>query len=210
MEAKKHWEQVYSTKSIDSISWHQAHAARSLHLIHETGLSVSASIIDVGGGASTLVDDLLGEGFSSLTVLDLSAAALSSARSRLGERAECVVWIEANITDVVLSAEAYDLWYDRACFHFLTTRKERKAYISTLQQAVKAGGYVIIASFAHDGPSQCSGLPVMCYSPEELHAEIGQTFTLLKQESEDHQTPSGTVQKFIYCFFQRVAVNRAD
>ncbi len=205
MDVKQHWEQVYSTKSIDSVSWYQAHATRSLRLIHETGLPVSASIVDVGGGVSKLVDDLLGEGFSSLTVLDLSATAISAARSRLGKQGECVEWIEANITDVVLPAEAYDLWYDRACFHFLTTLQERKAYISTLQRAVKADGYVIIASFAADGPSQCSGLPVVRYSPEELHAEIGQTFTLLRQEREDHQTSSGAIQKFIYCTFKRVA-----
>jgi SAM-dependent methyltransferase len=210
MDAKKHWEQVYTTKSTDSVSWYEAHATRSLHHIHETGLPVSASIIDVGGGASTLVDDLLGEGFSSLTVLDLSAAALSAARSRLGERAECVTWIEANITDVVLPAEAYDLWYDRACFHFLTARQERRAYISALHRAVKADGYVIIATFADDGPPQCSGLPVMRYSPAELHAEIGQTFTLLRQEREDHLTSSGAVQKFIYCSFRRVAADLAD
>ena len=121
MPSQNHWEKVYSTKSTDSVSWFQPHAERSLRLIHETGLPVTASIIDVGGGASTLVDDLLGKGYSSVTVLDLSVAALSAARRRLGEREAEINWIEADITEVALPAKSYDLWHDRAVFHFLTT-----------------------------------------------------------------------------------------
>lgn len=204
MQQKQHWDTVYSTKSTDSVSWYQERAGRSLRLVHETALPVSASIIDVGGGASTLVDDLLGEGYSSVTVLDLSAAALSAARMRLGERAESVTWIEANITDVTLPAGVYDVWHDRAVFHFLTTTEERRAYIATLLRSLKPDGHVIIATFADDGPIQCSGLPVMRYSPSALHAEFGSAFTLLKQEREEHHTPSGAVQKFIYCYFRRV------
>jgi 2-polyprenyl-3-methyl-5-hydroxy-6-metoxy-1,4-benzoquinol methylase len=204
MQQKNHWETVYSSKSTDSVSWYQERAGRSLRLVHETVLPVSASIIDVGGGASTLVDDLLCEGYSSVTVLDLSAAALSAARTRLGERAESVTWIEANITDVTLPAGAYDVWHDRAVFHFLTTTEERRAYIATLMRALKPDGHVIMATFADDGPIQCSGLPVMRYSPSALHAEFGSAFTLLKQEREEHHTPSGAVQKFIYCYFRRV------
>jgi len=203
MQQKQHWDTVYSSKSTDSVSWYQERAGRSLRLVHETALPVSASIIDVGGGASTLVDDLLGEGYSSVTVLDLSAAALSAAKMRLGERAESVTWIEANITDVTLPAGAYDVWHDRAVFHFLTTTEERRAYIATLTRALKPDGHVIMATFADDGPIQCSGLPVMRYSPSALHAEFGSAFTLLKQEREEHHTPSGAVQKFIYCYFRR-------
>ena len=203
MQQKQHWDTVYSTKSTDSVSWYQERAGRSLRLIHETALPVSASIIDVGGGASTLVDDLLGDGYSSVTVLDLSAAALSAAGKRLGARAKSVTWIEANITDVTLPAESYDVWHDRAVFHFLTTPEERRAYIATLMRALKPDGHLIIATFADDGPIQCSGLPVMRYSPFELHAEFGASFTLLKQEREEHQTPSGAVQKFIYCYLRR-------
>ncbi len=204
MQQKNHWETVYSSKSTDSVSWYQERAGRSLRLVHETVLPVSASIIDVGGGASTLVDDLLGEGYSSVTVLDLSAAALSAARTRLGERAESVTWIEANITDVTLPAGAYDVWHDRAVFHFLTTTEERRVYIATLMRALKPDGHVIMATFADDGPIQCSGLSVMRYSPSALHAEFGSAFTLLKQEREEHHTPSGAVRKFIYCYFRRV------
>lgn len=204
MPSQNHWEKVYSTKSADSVSWFQPHADRSLRLIHETGLPLTASIIDLGGGASTLVDDLLGKGYSSVTVLDLSAAALSAARTRLGEREERVNWIEADITEVALPAKAYDLWHDRAVFHFLTTREERLAYLATLKRALKPDGVVIIATFADDGPLQCSGLPVVRYSPAELYAEFGTAFTLLKEEREEHQTPSGAIQKFVYCTFQRV------
>jgi len=203
MQQKQHWDTVYSTKSTDSVSWYQEYAGRSLGFVHESALPVSASIIDVGGGASTLVDDLLEEGYSSVTVLDLSAAALSAARMRLGARAESVTWIESNITDVTLPAGAYDVWHDRAVFHFLTTTEERRAYIAILMRALKPDGYVIIATFADDGPIQCSGLPVMRYSPSGLQAEFGSAFTLLKEEREEHQTPSGAVQKFIYCCFRR-------
>ena len=210
MEPKNHWDKIYSTKSTDFVSWYQEHADRSLRLIHETGLPISASLIDVGGGASTLVDDLIGDGYSSVTVLDLSKAAISAARARIGDLAERITWIEENITDVVLPSEAYDLWHDRALFHFLTTRHERSAYISTLMHALKPDGYVIIATFADDGPLQCSGLPVMRYSPAELQAEIGPAFTLIREEREEHKTPSGALQKFIYCLFQRAAAYQSN
>ncbi|MEI6757140.1 MAG: class I SAM-dependent methyltransferase [Chlorobium sp.] len=203
MQPKEHWEKVYATKPADAVSWYQEHADLSLRLVREAGLPLGASIIDVGGGASTLVDDLLREGYSSLTVLDLSASALSQAKVRLGERAENVTWIEANITDITLPAHAYDLWHDRAVFHFLTTEQERKAYLSLLLRAVKPEGQLIIATFAEDGPLQCSGLPVRRYSLSELQAELGKAFTLVKHEREEHHTPAGAAQKFIYCHFKR-------
>ena len=203
MQPKEHWEKVYTTKPADAVSWYQQHADLSLRLVREAGLPPGALIIDVGGGASTLVDDLLGEGYSSVTVFDLSASALSQAKVRLGERAESVTWIEANITDITLPPNAYDLWHDRAVFHFLTTEQERTVYLSLLQYALKPDGQVIIATFAEDGPIQCSGLPVRCYSPSELQTELGDAFKLLKHEREEHHTPSGTVQKFVYCHFLR-------
>ena len=205
MQSKEHWERVYSTKPTDGVSWYQPHAELSLKLIHKTGLPLTASIIDVGGGASTLVDDLFHEGYRSLTVLDLSGAALLSAQARLGEQAKAVKWLEANITEVELPSQTYDIWHDRAVFHFLTDTQERQAYVATVSQAVKSGGYVIVATFAEDGPLQCSGLPVMRYSANELHAEFGTHFALLEHQKEEHHTPSGAVQQFVYCLFQKLA-----
>jgi len=200
MQPKEHWEKVYETKPTDAVSWFQEHAEQSLRLIRETGVPLTASIIDVGGGASTLVDDLLDNGYQALTVLDLSGAALAAAQRRVGSRAQSVQWIEANITDARLAAHAYDVWHDRAVFHFLTSPADRHAYVEAVLRAVKPGGHVIVATFAEDGPTQCSGLPVMRYSAGELHAEFGSPFTLLRHEKEEHHTPSGNVQKFVYCY----------
>lgn len=205
MQVKSHWEHVYETKSVDAVSWFQPHAEQSLRLIRQTGLAPTASIIDVGGGASTLVDDLLNDGFRHVTVLDVSGAALAAARARLGERAASVTWLEADITQVALPHNAYDLWHDRAVFHFLTSDRDRQAYVAEVLRAVKPGGYVIVATFAEDGPLQCSGLPVVRYSPSALHAEFGATFSLERHEREEHHTPSGAVQKFIYCYCRKSA-----
>lgn len=205
MQVKSHWEHVYETKSVDAVSWFQPHAEQSLRLIRQTGLAPTASIIDVGGGASTLVDDLLVDGFRHVTVLDVSGAALAAARARLGERAASVTWLEADITQVALPRNTYDLWHDRAVFHFLTSDRDRQAYVAAVQRAVKPGGYVIVATFAEDGPLQCSGLPVVRYSPSALHAEFGATFSLERHEREEHHTPSGSVQKFIYCYCRKAA-----
>lgn len=205
MQVKSHWEHVYETKSVDAVSWFQPHAEQSLRLIRQTGLAPTASIIDVGGGASTLVDDLLDDGFRHVTVLDVSGAALAAARARLGERAASITWLEADITQVALPRNAYDLWHDRAVFHFLTSDGDRRAYVAAVQRAVKPGGYVIVATFAEDGPLQCSGLPVVRYSPSALHAEFGATFSLERHEREEHHTPSGAVQKFIYCYCRKSA-----
>ncbi len=205
MQSKEHWERVYSTKSTDSVSWFQAHAELSLRLIRGTGVPLSASIIDVGGGASTLVDDLLRSGYSALTVLDLSAKALAAAKKRLGARGNAVHWIEANILEAALPVHAYDVWHDRAVFHFLTSAEERHAYVAAVLRAVKPGGHVIVATFAEDGPTQCSGLPVMRYSANQLHAEFGAPFTLLQHEKEEHHTPFGTIQKFVYCYCRKSA-----
>lgn len=204
MYPKDHWEKVYSSKASDAVSWFQPHADLSLDLIKTTGVGLDAGIIDVGGGASTLVDDLVAAGFRDLTVLDLSAAALNTARQRLGTREEMVRWIEADITQVELPRNRYDIWHDRAVFHFLTTQKQRDAYVRNVFHAVKPGGHVIVATFAEDGPEQCSGLPVMRYRADDLHDEFGEAFTLLNHQKEAHQTPFGTVQQFVYCYCRRI------
>lgn len=203
MPNKDHWEHVYASKPIQGVSWFQEHAERSLDLIRRTGVSTDATIIDVGGGASTLVDDLLAMGFTSLTVLDLSASALEAAKKRLGARADIVHWLEADIISVDLPKHAFDVWHDRAVFHFLTTDEQRKAYIERVKHAVKPGGHVIIATFAEDGPEKCSGLPVMRYSADALHAEFGRCFEMKVHSKEDHHTPFGTTQQFTYCYFRK-------
>jgi len=205
MERKGHWENVYSTKATTEVSWYQERATTSLRLILATGVSRSASIIDVGGGASTLADDLLAHGFERLTVLDLSGAALAAAKSRLGSRATRVRWIEADVLLADLPEHGYDVWHDRACFHFLTSEADRRAYVSKVLHAVKPGGLVIVATFAEDGPIKCSGLPVMRYSATELHAQFGEPFELVGHEKEAHLTPAGNEQKFVYCLCRRAA-----
>jgi len=199
MDTKHHWEQVYSRTAPDALSWFQMHAAQSMRLIEACGLPRDAALIDIGGGDSMLVDDLLAQGHGRINVLDLSAAALASARRRLGARAKPVTWIEGDITTVTLPFQAYDLWHDRAVFHFLTDPADRAAYVQQVMKAVKPGGHVIVATFALNGPEQCSGLPVARYAPEQLHGEFGPAFELLEHASEEHKTPWGSVQHFVYC-----------
>lgn len=200
MESKSHWEKVYASKEDTSVSWYQEHAERSLSLLHDTGVAKSAGIIDVGGGASTLVDDLLADGYFNVTVLDLSTVALAAARKRLGAGADKVKWLEADVTETDLSEHRYDVWHDRAVFHFLTDPRQRQAYVDAVFRSVKPGGHVIVATFAEDGPAQCSGLPVMRYAANELHAQFGGAFALVKHVKETHCTPSGSVQQFVYCY----------
>lgn len=205
MQRKMHWETVYSTRSADAVSWYQLHAERSLAMIRSTGVPHSGAIIDVGGGASTLVDDLVAEGYQNLTVVDLSATALKVARQRLGNRAEMVDWREGDITTAVLPDHHFDIWHDRAVFHFLTEEQDRRAYVANVMRAVKPLGHIIVATFAADGPSKCSGLPVARYSAEQLHAEFGASFALVRWEHESHHTPAGAIQKFVYCYCRRAA-----
>ena len=200
MQPKDHWERVYSFTAANKVSWFQEQAELSLKLIHETGVPLSAAIIDVGGGASTLVDGLLAIGYEDLTVLDLSGSALAAAKRRLASRSSVVKWIEANIVEASLPEHSYDIWHDRAVFHFLTTHEARMEYVAKVLRAVKPGGHVIVATFAEDGPTMCSGLPVMRYSADELHAEFGTPFKLVKHEKESHVTPGGVLQEFVYCY----------
>jgi SAM-dependent methyltransferase len=199
MEMKSHWEQVYQSKPVDSVSWYQPHALRSLELIRRVALDPAARVLDVGAGASTLVDDLLDAGMRCVSVLDISAAALQVARSRLGPRATRVHWIEGDITSVELSPASVDVWHDRAVFHFLTDPEGRAAYVQQVRRAVRPGGNVIVAAFSPDGPPRCSGLPVVRYAPGALHAEFGDAFELVRHEVENHRTPSGVIQHFVYC-----------
>lgn len=204
MENKKtHWETVYETKPADSVSWFQPHAEKSLEIIQATGQNKHAALIDVGGGASTLVDDLLNLGYDNLSVLDLSAAALKVAQDRLGAKAATVNWLVGDITTVSLPANAYDIWHDRAVFHFLTEEADRRAYVAQVMRSVRPNGHIIIATFAEDGPEKCSGLPVMRYSPEALHQEFDRGFQLVSQDKETHHTPFGTDQQFIYCYCRK-------
>jgi len=202
MQSKEHWEHVYSTKAVDAVSWFQEHAETSLRLIESTAVAPNAAIVDVGGGASTLVDDLLERGHTNVTILDISAAALRAAQDRLGPRARRVRWIETDITKVDLPTHYFDVWHDRAVFHFLTDVRDRQAYVNTLLHAIKPGGHVIVATFAEDGPTRCSGLPVRRYSAEELDSEFGAPFTLVQHDRQSHHTPSGTIQEFTYCYWR--------
>ena len=204
MESKEHWNKIYTDKSPTEVSWFQKHADLSLSLIRNTGIPASASIIDVGGGESTLVDDLLAQEYENITVLDLSKVALDAAKSRLGKNASKVQWIESNVLEAELPLHAYDIWHDRAVFHFLTIEEDRRAYVHQVKRAVKPGGFVLVATFAEDGPTHCSGLPVMRYSADELHSEFGESFKLVNHEKESHHTPKGAVQKFIYCLCKMV------
>jgi len=199
MSNRTHWENVYQTKAADTVSWFQEHAERSLALIQSISTDKSTNIIDVGGGASTLVDDLLNDGYENLVVLDLSAQALAVAGKRLGIKGKYVKWINGDICTVDLSERAYDIWHDRAVFHFLTDPADRRAYVSQVMKAVKPGGHVIVATFGPDGPDKCSGLPVKRYSPDGLHGEFGPSFELIEHAQEAHKTPMGNIQHFIYC-----------
>ena len=204
MEQKSHWETLYKQKHPADVSWYQPHLQASLRLLANAGLRPGARIIDVGSGASTLVDDLLDRGVSDVTALDISGHALAVAKARLGDRAKGVNWIEADVTQTQLSTPRYDLWHDRAVFHFLTKAEDRRRYLATMHDALKLGGQAILATFALEGPPRCSGLDVVRYNPETLQAEVGDDFRLIEAFDEDHRTPFNTVQKFMYCRFQKV------
>ncbi|WP_042150099.1 MULTISPECIES: class I SAM-dependent methyltransferase [unclassified Pseudoalteromonas] len=201
MTAKDHWENVYRTKSSNEVSWFQSHSTKSLELINSIGLPLFASLIDVGGGASVLVDDLIKLGYSNVNILDISPAALKTSQKRLGNASKQVKWIEADITEERLKALKIDLWHDRAVFHFLTEKDQRQRYIDNLNHILNKGGHVIIATFADDGPQKCSGLDICQYNEKSLVLELGDNFTLVSHHKETHQTPFYTKQNFIYCHF---------
>ena len=206
MAQREHWDRIYRSKASSEVSWFQAEATLSLELIRRVAPDVDAAIIDVGGGASTLVDGLLEEGYRDVTVLDLSGAALQVARNRLGPRASSVTWVEGDVLTMSLPPR-FAVWHDRAVFHFLTDPLDRERYVGRAREAVLAGGHVIVASFAPDGPTHCSGLEVVRYSPDAMHAEFGAGFRLVDSVREEHHTPSGATQAFVYCLCRVGAPN---
>lgn len=203
-DRRAHWEKVYCEKSPLSVSWYQASPEPSLSLIEAGGHPPTARLIDVGGGASTLVDHLLARGHRDVTVLDLASAALGHARRRLGERAGAVRWLTGDVTDADLGGP-FEVWHDRAVFHFLTDARLRSAYRAQLLDNTGAGACVIVATFALDGPERCSGLPVARYSPESLATELGPAFRLEEARAVSHTTPGGSVQHFQFSRFRRRA-----
>ena len=205
MTSKKHWETIYASKAPESLSWYQAHADDSLRLLQAVGLPLDVAIIDVGGGASTLVDELLNLGYQRITVLDLSSAALALTRERLGARAAAVQWLEADILTATLPEHAYDVWHDRAVFHFLTRPADQQDYVRAVLQTLKPVGTLLLATFPEDGPTTCSGLAVVRYSPERLQESLGTALRLLNHGWLCHRTPGGAEQHFLSCRFQRTS-----
>jgi len=201
LSRQHHWEKVYTTKGESEVSWFQETPAPSLELIEHVG-AMQNSIIDIGGGASRLVDNLVSRGYQDVTVLDLSAAALASARSRIGDKANRVTWITADVTTWEPS-RTYDVWHDRAAFHFLVEPNDQAAYVARLRRALRIGGHAIIATFAPDGPERCSGLRVSRYDAKTLAATLGEGFALIDTRRHDHTTPWGAVQKFQFSTFRR-------
>lgn len=200
MITKAHWETVYQTKKVDEVSWYRPHLETSLRLIAHAAPGTDSAVIDVGGGEATLVDDLVARGYADVTVLDISQAAIEVAKARLGPASASVHWITGDITAVELGAARYDVWHDRAVFHFLTSADDRAAYVRQVARAVKLGGHVIVATFGLGGPEKCSGLDVVRYDAQNLHGEFGPKFRLLDSVTELHETPWGTPQEFMYCF----------
>ncbi|MGH7593927.1 MAG: class I SAM-dependent methyltransferase [Gemmatimonadales bacterium] len=199
---REHWDAVYNRGAANALSWYQPKARRSLDLIRRAAPTFDRPIIDVGGGASTLVDGLLADGYTDVTVLDVSAAALTIARQRLGRISERVHWLNADVLEPTLPAGRFAVWHDRAVFHFLTQPDDRQRYLARVRDALRPGGHAIVATFAADGPARCSGLEVVRYSPEALHNEFGPGFGLNAREREEHITPSGAMQAFTYCVFE--------
>jgi 2-polyprenyl-3-methyl-5-hydroxy-6-metoxy-1,4-benzoquinol methylase len=203
LSRRAHWENVYTSKSENEVSWFQEYPAPSLELIDLAQPTPRSAIVDIGGGASRLVDSLVARGFDHVTVLDLSEAALAVAKTRLGDNAN-VQWVVADVTKWN-PTQTYDVWHDRAAFHFLTDRDDRSAYVTRLKQAIKQGGHVVIGTFAIDGPERCSGLAIERYDAASLAAELGKGFRLIDARRHEHATPWGAIQRFQFCIFRRSA-----
>ncbi|MEY2842469.1 MAG: hypothetical protein RI920_506 [Pseudomonadota bacterium] len=198
-----HWESVYTHKPADAVSWYAPHLDESLRYIARAAPEKAQAILDAGGGESTLVDDLLRAGHVDITVLDISAKALADTRHRLGPAGDRVKWLAADVLEADLPTAAFDVWHDRAVFHFLTTDDQRTRYVRQVLKALKPGGHAIVGTFGPDGPLQCSGLDVARYAPDELHGAFGDPFELLDTRIDLHTTPWGSTQQFVYCFCRR-------
>ena len=198
---REHWEQAYSSKSTNQVSWFCPHLETSLGLIERATANRDAAILDAGGGASTLIDDLLDHGYSNVTVLDISQSALQVAQARLGHASRLAQWVCAEVTQAPLPPKSYEIWHDRAVFHFLTQPEQRRDYVSKAEAAVKAGGHLIVGTFGPEGPARCSGLDVVRYDSDALQAEFGPRFRLVESLTELHRTPVGSTQQFLYCHF---------
>ncbi|CAD5270490.1 conserved hypothetical protein [Bosea sp. 62] len=206
---RSHWNDVYTTTPADTVSWFQDDPTPSHDMIAQTGLGTGDPIVDIGGGASMLIDRLLGAGHSAVTVLDIAEAGLAVARTRLGERAELVTWIAQDVTAWQPPKDAFSIWHDRAVFHFLVDEADRLSYRRALDRGVRAGGFVILAPFALSGPERCSGLPVRRYSADMLQAELGPAYHLIDQQPQTHVTPTGNHQDFIWCLFKKTPTSAA-
>jgi len=202
-DRKNHWENIYSGKKATEVSWYQQCPEHSLNLIDATGVEKTASIIDIGGGASTLVDFLLATDYKNLSVLDISSSAIEQAKVRLGQQAVKVNWIVHDITSFV-AEKPFDVWHDRAVFHFLTDADDRASYVKNLSDSTQPGAHAIIATFNFDGPEKCSGLDIVRYSTESLSEIFSENFKLIETKTEEHKTPGGASQSFVYCRFVRV------
>jgi SAM-dependent methyltransferase len=200
MQSRAHWEKVYTTKRPHEVSWYRPHLDVSLDLVTHAAPDHDAAIIDVGGGEATLVDDLLASGYRNVHVLDIAQAALDVAKARLGERAKHVTWLHGDLTTYGFEPAQFDVWHDRAVFHFLTDAPARAAYVRQVATALKPGGHAIVATFGPEGPAKCSGLDVARYDPAQLHGQFGASFRLLEHRTELHHTPAGAVQQFVYCW----------
>ena len=201
-DRKKHWEKIYQTKELKEVSWFQPTPETSLDLIKKTEILKTSKIIDVGGGDSFLVDNLLDLGYQDITVLDISDSAIDRAKKRLGERAKLVKWIVTDITDFNPS-EKYDCWHDRAAFHFLTDEKEITQYVKTVSECINKDGNLIIGTFSDKGPEKCSGIPIKQYTENRLENQFSDTFQKIECDTIDHQTPFDTIQNFIFCRFKK-------
>jgi SAM-dependent methyltransferase len=202
MDARFHWEQVHATKDPEQVSWFSPHLARSLELIERAAPDRLASILDVGAGQSTLVDDLLGLGYGNITVLEISQTALDALRERLGQAGRAIQWMCGDVTEAALPEAAFDVWHDRAVFHFLTEAGQRRAYVERVKSSLKPGGSLIVSTFGPSGPERCSGLATMRYDAATMGSEFGDRFRLVESSLDRHETPSGAVQQFLSCWYR--------
>lgn len=202
LDRKAHWENIYQTKALEEVGWYQPKPHTSLDLLAQLDLAPTAKIIDIGGGDSFLVDHLLDLGYENISVLDISAAALERAQKRLGERAKKVTWIQSDVASFE-PKEQYDCWHDRAAFHFLTNEEDAAHYVQAAKQGVRSGGALVLGTFSEQGPKKCSGIAIKQYNEQSLSDALGDAFKKIGCQKVDHQTPSGSLQNFIFCRFKK-------